>query len=141
MKYLELNGLSIYHIVLSTMREWKEIPRSEYDQASHIIVKCPITNYYFDMLIKDKDAQIVYISTDYKHPKAFFALMRLMVGEMKGKGCQTITMSIYSEEYETSLKSLTTWKMTKYYHMDRTCDITCSIDEFINNYMAGISDE
>ena len=95
--------------------------------------KCSITGYFFHVTISNKYAYINDICTNYSNLMAFFTLMRNTIDELKTLGVRHIMKSVYTQEYNDMLKEKTTWKIVKTY-VDNTCDIMCSIDDYINNF-------
>lgn len=104
---------------------------------SQVVFKCKVTGYYIEYII-DTDlnhALMNVVVTDYKHVKAFLALMRNSINNLKRRGVKRIRQFVSIDEWTKFLKNKTSWKVLN--EMD-PYEIECDIDDFMTNYGIGI---
>ena len=106
--------------------------------SNQLIYKCKLTQYFVEYIENDNIAYINAIGSDYKNLKAFLALLRSSVDNLKKKNICKIRQSVAFSEWENYLINKTTWEIKKIDNMMKIYEIECPIDDFLENYGIGI---
>ncbi len=109
-------------------------------QVQHIF-KCPITNYYIEYLVDEKNnfALMANIVSDYQHMKPLLMLLRTSIDQLKEKNILKIRQIVLLEEWNEYLEGRTTWSiLEKQQFQIATVEIECEIDDFLKNYGAAL---
>lgn len=102
---------------------------------NHKLYKCDITGYSIEYIIDTNnidDVLIGNIECDYKHPRAFFSLLRNSVERLKDEEkINIVKQHVTLDDWNNILKGKTTWKFE--FNMNNACQIKCSIDDLLKN--------
>jgi len=104
------------------------------------IFKCPLTKYFI-VYVVDIDNNYAYVNTiftDYQNIKAFLALMRNSIEQLRNLKIDKIRQTVDNTEWQMYLKGKTSWIIISNDTFSNTSDIECSIGDFLENYGVGI---
>ena len=107
------------------------------------IYKCQVTGYKIEYIINNQNhtATCGIIMCDYENMKAFLALLRSSIEQLKSnEGVLYIIQTVSDDEWINYLSGKTSWKIIvsdikKNY---KTHTIQCSIDDYLENYGVGL---
>lgn len=104
---------------------------------NHKLYKCNITGYSMEFITGIDNSEIALIGNiecDYKHPRAFFSLLRNSIERLKNEeGIKIITQYVSRDDWNNILKDKTTWKLEYTMDSNNMCKIQCSIDDILEN--------
>lgn len=107
------------------------------DQRKQKIYTCPITGYKIEYIINDVDHSAVCGVTicDYENMKAFLALLRSSIDQLKmNENVICIIQTVTHDEWMTYLNGKTSWQVIESNDKYHTHTIQCAIDDFLENY-------
>ncbi len=107
---------------------------------SQIIFECPITKYRIEYIVNDTKRTALFnmAISDYKNMKAFLALIRSSVDQLKNKNIEFIMQCVSIDEWEQYLKDKTSWTIENSNKIQQVYMLKCQIDDFLENYGVGI---
>lgn len=105
------------------------------------VFTCPLTRYRLEFII-DKETKSALLNTilcDYAFLKHFIALLRTSIDKLKyDENIVEIKQAVAYKEWDQYLKDQTTFKITNNDIQSQIYDISCSIDDFLQNFAIGM---
>lgn len=107
---------------------------------SQVVFECPITKYSIEYIINDTKRTALFNMTisDYKNMKAFLALVRSSINQLKNKDIEYIMQCVPIDEWNKYLKDRTSWSIENSNNIQQVHMLKCPIDDFLENYGVGI---
>lgn len=102
--------------------------------------ECSITKYRIEYILNpQKDIALFNIvESDYKNMKAYLALLRSSVDQLKGMNIKFIMQCITFDDWTNFLDCKTSWQIHDSNDKQEIHMIKCDIDDFLENYGVGI---
>ena len=104
------------------------------------IYRCQITGYRLEYIIDtDSCAETGVAITDYHNMRAFVALLRSSIDQLKNnEGIKYIIQHVHDEEWDNFLKGKTSWTIITTDLKHHIYTIKCDIDDYLENYGVAI---
>jgi len=101
------------------------------------IFKCESSGYFIEFIIDNDNNDVAYmgaINCDFINIKAFVNLLRNSCDDLIKKNIKKIQQTVTYDDWDSILKSCTTWKIISKNDQYKFYDVECDIDDFLYNY-------